>query len=83
MDEKKIEQLEVDINGWFAVCDAEGAVQVIFPGENFARWYLEKYGWSRWMIRPVAAGKSAGNLFLLKEQHRRAEDDEHQAETEI
>lgn len=77
MSEEKNEQIEVNVNGWFAVCDAEENVQVIFPTENFAQWYLDKYGWSRWTLRQISVGKPADNSFLPEEQHRRAEDDQH------
>lgn len=50
MNEHKYEQSKVEITGWFAVADAEDVVQAIFPTENLAGWYLEKYGWSSWKI---------------------------------
>ncbi|MGI9035864.1 MAG: hypothetical protein ACR2GD_07470 [Pyrinomonadaceae bacterium] len=54
MNENKIERYEIDVSGWFAVCDAAGIPQAVFPAENLAEWYLEKYGWSNWKIRQIS-----------------------------
>ena len=75
MDEK---ENNIDVDGWFAVCDAEENIQVIFPTENFAGWYLEKMGWTGWEIRHVF--KDEKGLFFLEQKHSGADNDENQSD---
>ena len=75
MSEERDEEIAVDLNEWFAVCDAGDEAQAIFPTENLAVWYLEKYGWTNWRVRQISAGRD-GKLFLSEKQYCQAVDDE-------
>lgn len=76
MSGENLEQIEINISGWFAVCDAEGNIQALFPMDNLAEWYLSKYGWNDWKLRQIAVNENVDNLFFFEQQHCRAKDDE-------
>jgi hypothetical protein len=78
-NENENKRIKIDINEWFTVCDAEEKIQVIFPTENFAHWYLEKCGWAGWEIRRVC--KNENGLFFLEEKRGDADDEHQQTET--
>lgn len=77
MNEKERKQISID--NWFTVCDAEENVQVIFPTENFAQWYLEKCGWTGWEIRLVV--KNENGLFFLEEKRGGTDDNEKESDS--
>ena len=73
MSEEENDLIEIEADSWFAICDAKDSIQAIFPNENDAVWYLEKYGWTNWKIRRVSVKE---NLFLSEQQHSGADNNE-------